>query len=259
MSDVQAHNLEIQANIANWKRKPLLREIYRGFHIAIASQLAEGSSGSVVELGSGVADIREVIPNCVRTDLFSNSWIDRVENAYALSFDEQSIRNLILFDVFHHLRYPGSALREFRRVLVPRGRVIIFEPCISALGWVVYGALHKEPVGIREPIQWDAPAGWRPTDIDYYAAQGNATRLFLRREIDIAESGWNVVTTKRLCSLSYVASGGYSGPQMYPTRALPIVQAIDKVLDCMPRIFATRLLVVLEKRDDAEPSAGGDA
>ncbi len=259
MSDVEVHNQEIQANIANWKRKPLLREIYRGFHEAIASQLAAGTSGSVVELGSGVADIRDVIPNCVRTDLFPNPWIDRVENAYALSFGEQSVSNVILFDVFHHLRYPGAALKEFRRVLASRGRVIIFDPCLSAAGWVVYGALHKEPVGIREQIEWDAPAGWSPTNVDYYAAQGNATRIFLRREIDISDFGWNVITTKRLCSISYVASGGYSGPQMYPTRVLPIMRAIDMLLDRMPRIFATRLLVVLEKMDDAEPSAGGDA
>jgi hypothetical protein len=252
MIEVGAHNQEIQANIEYWERKPLLREIYRGLHEGIASQLAN-RSGLVVELGSGVADITEVIPNCVRTDLFPNPWIDHKENAYDLSFHDQSVSNLILFDVFHHLRYPGVALREFRRVLVFGGRVIVFDPCLSILGWVVYGLLHREPVGLRQRIQWEAPTGWRPTDLDYYAAQGNATRVFLRREVDVGAFGWKTILAKRICSISYVASGGYSKPQMYPTRALPIMRRVDRMLENIPRVFGTRLLVVLEKTD-AEPA-----
>lgn len=259
MADIDAHNQEISENLANWKRKPLLREIYRGFHETIAGYLADRSLGAVAELGSGVADITEVIPGCIRTDLFPNPWIDRVENAYDLSFDDESVSTFILFDVFHHLRYPGTALREFHRALASRGRVLIFEPCLSVLGWIVYGLLHRESLGLGEPIQWDAPLGWSPTDIDYYAAQGNATRIFLRQEVDVSLFGWKIILAKRLCSISYVASGGYSSPQMYPGFALPILRRTDSVLSCMPRVFATRLLIVIEKTDNTEPSAGGDA
>jgi SAM-dependent methyltransferase len=249
MTNINAHRQEIQENISNWKRKPVLREIYKGFHETIAAHLTNCSLGPVVELGSGVADITAVIPNCVRTDLFPNPWVDRVENAYDLSFSNASVSNLILFDVFHHIRYPGTALREFHRVLAPRSRVLIFEPCLSVLGWLVYALLHREPVGLRENIEWEAPAGWRTTDLDYYAAQGNATRIFLHREVDVASFGWDVISVTRLCSISYVASGGYSGPQMYPTSVLPIMRRIDRALGFMPQVFSTRLLAVLEKRD----------
>lgn len=252
MMHVDIHNQEIQRHIANWKRKPLLREIYKGFHATIASHLADRSLGAVVELGSGVADITKVIPGCVRTDLFPRPWIDRIENAYKLSFGDGSISSLILFDVFHHLRYPGMALREFHRVIAPGGRVLIFEPCLSILGWLVYGLLHREPLGLGEQIQWNTPPGWSPADLDYYAAQGNATRVFLRREIDVSSFGWNVMMVKRLCSISYMASGGYSKPQMYPDCALPIVRCIDRILSGMPQVFSTRLLAVLEKTEDAE-------
>ena len=50
-------------------------------------------------------------------DLFSNPWLDRRENCYAMNFADGSVSHLILFDVWHHLRYPGTALREFHRVL----------------------------------------------------------------------------------------------------------------------------------------------
>lgn len=236
----------------------MLRRIYRSFHLAISTQLKNCSSGMVVELGSGISDITEVIPQCIRTDLFPHPWADRVENAYNLSFSEHSVSNLILFDVFHHLRYPGAALNEFRRVLISQGRVIIFEPYISLLGWIVYGLLHREPVRFNKPIQWDSPPGWNAKDLGYYAAQGNATRIFLRREIDVSAFGWNVILTKRMSSISYVASGGYSRPQMYPTHALPIMQKIDRVLDHIPFVFCTRLLVVLQKMDRAEQIAAAD-
>lgn len=250
MNDIEAHNREIHDNINNWNNKPLLRELYKEFHQFIAAQLANSSMGAVVELGSGVADIREVIPHCIRTDLFSNPWVDQTENAYQLSFNNNTVSNLILFDVFHHLRFPGAALNEFQRVLASNGRVIIFEPTISLLGWLVYGALHKEPIAYNDKINWSAPLNWKFSDIDYYAAQGNATRIFINHEIDVSHFGWKIVCVEQMSAFSYIASGGYSKPQLYPLSALPFMRKIDKFLDKFPRLFSTRLLIVLEKCDN---------
>lgn len=252
MTDIAKYNEEIQKNIQYWNKKPVLRRVYRSFHELIAQQLPNLPAGRVVEIGSGVADITEAIPGCARTDLFSNSCIDRVENAYALSFEDASVSAVILFDVFHHLRYPGAALKEFRRVLLPGGRVIIFDPCVSLLGRIVYGIFHKEPLAMGHPIQWNPPKSWSPKNIDYYSAQGNATRIFLRREINTENFGWKILKTKRLSAISYVASGGYSKPQMYPDKALPFMLLIDKICDFLPGLFATRLLVVLEKNTIGE-------
>ena len=244
----EQHNLEIKKNLERWKGKPVLREIYRGFHQLIAQHLAPDTKGLIVELGSGIGNIKEVIPGCIRTDLFPNPWIERLENAYALSFQNASVSNLILFDVFHHLRYPGSALQEFRRVLRPHGRAIIFEPCLSLLGVFVYGCLHPEKLGLKEKIEWFAPSGWSPEDVDYYAAQGNATRIFLRGEFHQNLEAWRVITSRRLSAISYAASGGYSKPQLYPDAALPLMRRLDRICDAAPSLFATRLLVVLEKK-----------
>ena len=247
MQSIEQHNREIRRNLESWRRKPLLREIYNDFHRSIAACLPELANRSVVELGSGVADIRETIPGCIRTDLFANPWIDRVENAYALSFADNSCGAVILFDVFHHLRYPGTALRELRRVIGPGGRVIVFDPCPSLLGLVVYGLFHHEPLALGAPIAWEAPKDWKPADIDYYAAQSNAARVFLRGEFDVGSTGLRVLKTERFCSISYAASGGYSGPQLYPARALPLMRGLDRFCSRVPAMFATRLLVVLEK------------
>ena len=137
MIAVDRHDAEIQRNLDLWRRKLSLRQIYRDFHETIAAALPAQRAGIIAELGSGVPDIGEVIPGCLRTDLFRNPWLDRVENAYALSFPNGSVSALVLFDVFRHLRCPGHALAEFRRVLLPGGRVIVFDPCVSWLGRLV--------------------------------------------------------------------------------------------------------------------------
>lgn len=248
MKNIEQHNNEIQKNLEYWNKKPLLAKIYRGFHKSISYYLAKDLKGLTLELGSGIGNIKEVIPDCIRSDLFPNPWLDSVENAYELSFENNSISNLILFDVFHHLRYPGVALDEFNRVLVPNGRVIIFEPCVSLLGLIVYGLLHHEPLAIKEKIEWKPNKEWSPKDIDYYAAQGNATRIFMSNNFTDSLKDWKIVTKRRFSAISYVASGGYSKPQMYPDFALPIVQIIDKICDFFPWIFSTRLLIVLEKK-----------
>ena len=257
--DIHQHNEEIKRNLQYWKNKPILRQIYKVFHKLISQYISNHSNGYVIELGSGIGNIKHIIPHCIRTDLFPNPWIDQVENAYQLSFPNNSVSDLILFDVFHHLRYPGTALKEFHRVLLPNGRVIIFDPCVSSmLGLIVFGLFHHEPLGTKEPLQWFAPREWSPDNIDYYAAQSNASRIFFNKKFENRLSQWDIKTRRRLSAISYVLSGGYSKPQLYPKIAFPIMRVVDRICDGLPALFATRLLVVLEKINFAEYATASD-
>jgi hypothetical protein len=244
---IDLHQGQIEQNYRYWNQKPILKILYGDFYRRIAAHLSNLPEGKTVELGSGLGNIHEVIPNCLRTDLFPNPWIDQIENAYRLSFADESVSNLILTDVFHHLKYPGTALREFFRVLCKSGRVIMLEPCMSALGLLVYGVLHDEPIAITKEIEWEAPQSWSPEQIDYYAAQGNASRIFIGKRFRHKLGDWQKMESQRLSAIAYAASGGFSKPQLYPTSALPIIRKLEKVLDHFPLLFATRLLVILEK------------
>jgi SAM-dependent methyltransferase len=244
---IDLHQDFIDKNQKLWDRKPILHKIYTGFHRLMAKYLSQLPDGKIVELGSGMGNIHETIPNCIRTELFPLPWIDQVENAFQLSFSNDSVSDLLLMDVFHHLRYPGMALKEFHRVLKHNGRIIIMEPGLSWLGHIIYGLLHSEPIGISKQITWFAPAGWSPEELDYYAAQGNATYVFVQGHFANRLDGWKIVEVKRIVSISYAASGGYSGPQLYPTFLYPFMTWIDKILSPFSMLFATRLLVVLEK------------
>lgn len=243
-------------NQGSWEQKPVLRKIYREFHNEIRHRLRDDIDGVTVELGSGIGQIKDVIPACITTDVVPNHWLDRTENAYRLSFVKETVANLIAFDVWHHLRYPGTALREIRRVLAPGGRVVIFEPCMSLLGLLVYGVFHHEPLGLRQPITWFAPEDYDASHADYFAAAGNAWRTFHRREHKMLD-GWRVVEVKRFSAISYVASGGFRGPQLYPTSLLPLLRSMDALFDLFPAAFATRMLIVLEKT--LSPAASPEA
>jgi SAM-dependent methyltransferase len=234
------HLSEILQNKEIWQNKAVLRQAYAVLYRLICAQLSE-VEGTIVEVGSGIGAAKEFLPQCVTTDIFRNAWLDRVENAYHLSFGPASVSN---FDVFHHLQWPGSVLREFARVVRQRGRVILMEPGFGLLGRFVYGGFHHEPVGFGRPISWDRPAG---TAAVYYAAQANAWRLFRMGEAADKLPDWKIVLMKPLAAISYVASGGFRGPALYPPLFFPVIRFFDRLADLLPALFATRFLVVLER------------
>jgi SAM-dependent methyltransferase len=243
------HHVEIERNLQSWNRKPVLRRAYRDFHRRIAAHIDRRLPGPIVELGSGIGNIRDVIAGVVRTDLFPNPWIDQVENAYRLSFGDGELAHVIMFDVFHHLRYPRTALRECRRVLRREGRLIIFDPYVSLAGRLVYGPLHHEPIGLDDPIVPDAPPGFSPAADDYYAAQGNATRVFWQREHAEILDGWDVVARERIGAWPYALTGGYSKPQLYPEFMYGAMSVLDQMLSVVPSVTALRTLIVLRRRE----------
>ena len=240
---VTQHQVEIAGNLRFWQEKKLLRRIYTGFYQRIVALIDPALPGVVVEIGSGVGNLKTHYPSAVATDLFPNPWLDLACDGYDLPFREQAVSHLILFDVFHHLRAPRAFLREARRVLVPGGRVIVFDPYISLLSWLAYGVFHHEPIAWRAPIDLSDSV---KKPIDYYAAQGNATRLFFRDTGKTWLTGWQPVHAEVLASFSYLLSGGFSKPSLYPEAALPFLEFLDRGLSIAPRLFGARCLVAFK-------------
>ena len=239
------HQTEIQRNLVAWQNKPLLRRLYSKFYERIVALLDTNLSGRIVEIGSGVGNLKSHLPSAVSTDLFPNPWLDVVCDGYELPFVNGSLSHLILFDVFHHLRAPNAFLREARRVLAREGRLILFEPYISWSSFPVYVFLHHEPVALRAAINF---VHTLPRPRDYYAAQGNATRLFFRRERRDWPSGWSLIHAEAFAGFSYLFSGGFSKPALYPARWLPRFERLDQALSRWPGLFGARCVIGLQPR-----------
>ena len=246
MTPLAQHQVEIQKNLSAWNAKPLLQKIYAGFYRRILAHIDSTIPGRVVEIGSGIGNLKTHLPVAITTDLFPNPWLDLVCDGYELPFRDATLSHLVLFDVFHHLRAPNAFLREARRVLTPRGRVILFEPYISWASYPVYGLLHHEPVARRQPIR---SADSLTRTRDYYAAQWNATRLFFHRELAgwPENQGWNVLHTEAFSSFSYLLSGGYSKPAFYPEKWLARLAKLDERLSNRPKLFAARCIIVIQR------------
>jgi SAM-dependent methyltransferase len=247
---------ETDRNARAWSERPLLREIYAGFHRRIRAAIPAGA-GAVIEIGSGIG----AFPDAILTDVFVRDWLDVTCSAYRLPFRDGSARAIILFDVFHHLQRPVAALAECARVLAPGGRVIIFDVYVSPASFPVY-QLHPERVHWRAPIDLSPEPPAR--DDAYYTAQGNATRMFFRSRVIPSVSEGSVCVggaphahtdpsltlrmthAEAFAAWHYLLSGGFSKPALYPRFALPLLRWIDQHLPA--RLFGGRCLVVLEKR-----------
>lgn len=240
---LEQHQAEIELNRVAWEKKPLLREIYRGFYERIVSKIDRGVAGAVVEIGSGMGNLKAHFPEAITTDLFPNPWLDLVCDGYDLPFRDGSLSHLILFDVFHHLEAPVAFLKEAARALAPGGRVIIFDPYVSAASWPAYGVFHHEPVAWGKAINF---VGEWPRPRSYYAAQGNATRLFFSTR-DWLPQEWRVESAERFAAFAYLLSGGFSKRPMYPGFARGVMEGLDAALSFAPSLFGGRCLVTLKR------------
>lgn len=243
MKPIQQHQSEIQTNLEAWKNKTLLRSIYASFYERIQKWIDQELSGTVVEIGSGIGNLKSHCKTSICTDLFPNPWLDLVCDGYELPFAKDSISHLVLFDVFHHLEAPAAFFRMARRAMVDHGRVILFEPYISTFSYLVYGLCHHEPVAMKEAIS----SSTEPPHLrGYYAAQGNATRIFFHQEPGACFEDWKVLHTEAFSTWGYFLSGGYSKLALYPNRWQSMVSKADCMLSKWPETFGGRCLIILE-------------
>lgn len=244
--DIAEHQRQIEENLRYWEAKPVLREIYRDFHRMLACYLSP-VSGETVEIGSGIGNIKEVIPHCVRTDIFPNPWNDRQENIYQLSMADSSVANLILFDVFHHLEYPMDAMDECRRVLRSGGRLLVFDHAMSVTGVLFSKFVHHERAGFLKGYKLrvaDQPHLESPR---YYADHANAQRILERRFDELLGLAWRKVAVVKFPALKWLLSGGYRGPSLIASGNNSLINFAEKLGTFLPALSALRLLVVLQK------------
>src|SRR5208282_5339149 len=87
-----------------WQAKPVLRAVYEDCYRRLLAHLAPG--GPSLEIGGGTGNLKAFKSDIVSSDIQFAPWLDVVADAHRLPFAAASFRNLVLFDVLHHLERP---------------------------------------------------------------------------------------------------------------------------------------------------------
>jgi len=230
-----------------YQNKKLIKIIYNNYYKKVKKNIHTSNNKKILELGSGGGNIKKVIKECITSDQFKNENIDRIENIYKINFKKNSISNIILIDVFHHLQFPSLALKEIHRVLIKNGRIIMVEPAMGLIPRIVYKIFHYEPNGFNLKIKWNNIPKKIPLSNQYFAAQSIPWRAFFLKELNL-KSKYSIKLIEPFSDFAFLLSGGYSYKALYPKILYSLIKLIDKILTSISiRIFSARMLIVLEK------------
>jgi SAM-dependent methyltransferase len=236
--DILAERREI------WTSKPILQRLYFRWYGHIKKALRPGRT---LELGGGSGNLKDFLPEAITSDVVFEPWLDAVMDAHAIPFKEESLDNVVLFDVLHHLAAPVVFFHEVERVLKPEGRAVMMEPYVSWLSYPVYRFLHAEG------MEWDTDPFHDQSSKKKEPFAGNQaipTLLFEkhRKELLMLFPRLHVIGEQKLDTLIYPLSGGFHQPSFCPLFLWGFLERLERLLNRVGRFMAFRLFIVLEKR-----------
>lgn len=235
-----------------WKSKKILKRLYHKWCGCIAEAL---KPGNMLELGGGSGNLKDFFPHAISSDILIVPWLDVVLDAHELPFSKNSFDNIVLFDVLHHLREPAPFFYEARRVLRPKGRIIIMEPYVSCSSFFVYRFLHAEGMNWRvDPFQTNRSGEKRDP---FSGNQAIPTLIFEKYRARFVENfpRLRIIMIKKLDFFIYPLSGGFHSPSLCPLFLYPVLEYLEKLLRPLNRFMAFRLFVVIEKMNSSVPKS----
>ena len=231
-----------------WHSKKILRTIYGEWYDRILGELSS-VPGETVEMGSGPGNFKEYQPGIVSSDIQWSPWLDLVFDAHKMPFLDNSVANVVMVDVLHHLARPLEFLNECGRVLKQGGRVIMVEPYPSTFSLMVYRLAHEEPfimdadcfdeTEIRKMNPWDSNQA-----IPYLLFFKHADRTS-----HVLRNGLKVRNRDMMSYLLYPLSGGFGHKSFLPESMITMFQRIEHILVPLSTYLAFRCFVVLEKAE----------
>ena len=251
----------LEARAIAWNSRPLLRAVYEDYFARMIGALASRNAdparphGLVLEVGGGAGHFKGSYPGAIVTDLVPSSRIDMAIDAMRLPFPDESLDNIVLHDVLHHLPFPLAFLAEAARALTPGGRVVMIEPYISTVSGICYRLAHPEPVNMSARLFPDpAHAGAGdpiavPGQGAFASNQAIPTLLFFKYVDKFVQRCPRLALAERSVHsmVMYPLSGGFSKPVLLPRCAMPAARKLENWIAPLAPWLGFRMLVVLEK------------
>ena len=227
-----------------WKSKQILKKLYHNWYRIIGNAL---KPGAILEIGGGSGNLKEFFPHAISSDILFSPWTDAVLDAHFLPFKDATLDNIVLFDVLHHLTDPSHFFFEAQRALNRNGRIILMEPYVSWVSFLVYRFLHQEGMA------WNIDP-FKKNSLDknknrFHGNQAIPTLVFERYRQRFVKNfpGLKIIKNERMDCMIYPLSGGFHNPSLCPLFLYSPLEYLEKRLRHLNRFLAFRLFVVLEK------------
>ena len=225
------------------KSKPFLRAIYDEWYGLIANRIPEGD-GQVLELGAGGGFLEEVIPNLITSDILTVPGIDRVIDARDMDVEDDSLKAIVMTNVFHHIPDVGRFLSESERTLRAGGRIIMIEPWNTGWSRFAHEHLHHEPM-VPDAEKWEFPASGPLS-----AANAALPWIVVERDRDRLSKDWpqlNVIEVRPFMPFRYLASGGVSMRSLQPGWAFGAWKAAEEATSLNETMAVFALITIIKE------------
>ena len=196
--------------------KPFLRSVYLDWYTQIIDRIPDGD-GNVLEVGAGGGFLDSLLPGLITSEVFFVPGIDLVADARRLPFEDDSLKSIVMTNVFHHISDVAEFVSEAERALRPGGRVIMVEPWNTWWSQCVHEHFHDEPM-VPDAVDWRFP-----TSGPLSGANAALTWIVASRDRDRLETGWRlrVSEAEPFMPFRYVVSGDVSLRSLQPRWMYP--------------------------------------
>ncbi len=239
----------LERHAAIWRMRPLTRDIYRRYHQTIDAARST-VPGADVEVGAGHGSFAEFRPGTVSCDIVPCPWLSCSADATRLPFADESLANIIMIDVLHHVARPIAFLKQTARVLAPGGRLILLEPYVSPVSSIAWRYFHDEHIDTHiDPLKERATAADAPEEDPWEANIAIPTLVFWRHLSTFRKRfpELRVIRRQRLDMIVMPLSGGFERRRLIPLFLIPVARALERVLAPLAPWLAFRCFLLIEK------------
>jgi SAM-dependent methyltransferase len=229
-------------------QKSLLRKVFNKFHETFNScdKIFFSGTGLRIELGSGIAPIRDRYSDVLATDVVMSSGLDQVLDAHDMNLKSNSVRALFGQNCFHHFSNPIKFFREAERVLEPGGGIVLIEPYYGLFAEFLYPKLFNSEGYDKNFFSWEAPING-----PMKGANQALSYIVFKRDSSVFEKKFpNLkIIHQSTCNnyLTYLLSGGLNFKQMVPNSFAPIIEGLEWFISPLSRFLALHHVIVIRK------------
>lgn len=227
------------------KQKPFLNKFYQDCYRSIAGAIPPDSGGSILELGSGGGFIKDFVPDSLTSEILQIPNVDVILDGQRLPFGNDSLRGIVMLDVFHHLPSVRLFLKEASRCVRQGGVIAMIEPWNTIWSRFVYRRLHHEPFDTG-CVEWELPKGGPLSE----ANSALPWLVFKRDRIRFEQKfpQWQIQDIRLHSPFCYLLSGGLSYRSFMPGRLFQFCRRIEFCLQPFLSYLAMFALIILIRK-----------